>query len=191
MIVMSIAVTQESIVRERDAGPAEPPIHWPSAIAGLAGAIMLVLGVSWLASASGAPRRPTAVRTDGSESTAVQPTAIPAAAVQPTAMPAMAVQPTAIPAAAVRQMASEVPVPTSVPNAERLKVTATRGSGVNLRSGAGERSARLKTLSEGTMLDVIGPDATVDGLVWRNVREPNGNVGWVAATFVAAIGRQP
>lgn len=171
MIVVSIALAQETIARKRDEGAAEPPIHWPSAIAGLAGAIMLVVGVSWLASASGAPRRPLAVRSDGSETTAVQPTAIPAAA--------------------VRQIATEVPVATPVPNGEQLKVAATRGSGVNLRSGAGERSARVKTLSEGTLLDVIGPDSNADGLVWRNVREPNGNVGWVAATFVTAAGRNP
>jgi hypothetical protein len=38
---------------------------------------------------------------------------------------------------------------------------------------------------ENTPLLVIGADRTVDGMVWRNVRAPNGNEAWIAADFVA------
>jgi hypothetical protein len=37
---------------------------------------------------------------------------------------------------------------------------------------------------EYTALVVIGPDRQIDGLVWRNVRVPNGSDGWIAASFL-------
>jgi hypothetical protein len=129
----------------------------------LALAVFVVVGVSWLA----APRAST-------RPVSVSPAAVAAPA--PTAVPA--VQPTPIPAP---------PIATPVPAPERVKVSFANGSGVNLRAQAGERGQRLKTMPEGTTLDVIGTDATADGLVWRNVRDASGTTGWMAGKFLARV----
>jgi SH3-like domain-containing protein len=89
------------------------------------------------------------------------------------------VQPTPIPAPVV--------VAPEQPPVQRVKVAFTNGSGVNLRAKAGERSQRLKTIAEGTVLEVVGTDETSDGLTWRNVRDANGTRGWVAGKFVAQV----
>jgi uncharacterized protein YgiM (DUF1202 family) len=80
-----------------------------------------------------------------------------------------------------------VVTPEPAPPVERVKVANTNGSGVNLRAKAGERSQRLKTMPEGSLLEVVGADQTADGLTWRNVRDSAGTSGWVAGKFVARV----
>jgi hypothetical protein len=63
-------------------------------------------------------------------------------------------------------------------------VRGTGGSGARLRGQPGNAGPIITVIPEYTPLVVIGPDRTVDGLVWRNVRAPNGGDGWVAANFV-------
>jgi hypothetical protein len=135
------------------------PIHWPSALVGLGLAVLVVVGVSWLA----APRRADRVMVP------------PSSAVAPPVPSSVAVVPTPIPP-------PPPPRPTPVP--EKVKVSGTNGSGVNLRASAGERGQRLKTVSEGTVLEIVGADQTSDGLTWRNVRDATGATGWVASKFV-------
>ncbi len=68
----------------------------------------------------------------------------------------------------------------------RVRVAETEGQGANLRVEPGTGAPRVKTLREGAELEVVGPDRTADGRVWRNVRDPaDGASGWVAAEFVA------
>jgi hypothetical protein len=136
------------------------PIHWPSALVGLALAVFVVVGVSWLAAPRASSRPVPAV-------TAVSPASATAAPV---------VQPTPIPAP-----------PIATPAPERVKVSFANGSGVNLRAQAGERGQRLKTMPEGSTLDVIGTDTTADGIVWRNVRDASGTSGWMAGKFLAKV----
>ena len=64
-------------------------------------------------------------------------------------------------------------------------VRGTGGSGARLRAQPGNRGQIVTVIPENTPLLVIGADRTVDGLVWRNVRAPNGNEGWIAASFVS------
>jgi hypothetical protein len=157
---MSIAFPQITSRLHSVNATSAAPIHWPSAFVGLVLAVCLVVGVSWLA----APRR------------VMQPVPVPVAAA-PAAEPQ--VQPTPIPAPTVA-----VPEP---PPVERVKVAFTNGSGVNLRARAGERGQRLKTIAEGTILEIVGGDETSDGLTWRNVRDANGTSGWVAGKFVSRL----
>lgn len=63
-------------------------------------------------------------------------------------------------------------------------VRGTGGSGARLRAQPGNSGQIITVVPENTPLLVIGADRTVDGLVWRNVRAPNGNEGWIAASFV-------
>jgi uncharacterized protein YgiM (DUF1202 family) len=137
------------------------PIHWPSALIGLGLAVFVVVGVSWLA----APRHPD------------RPL-VAASAVAPA--PIATVAPTPIPAPPVATREPE-------PVVERVKVSFTNGSGVNLRAKAGERSQRLTTMPEGTLLEIVGADETADGLTWRHVRDSAGSSGYVAGKFVARV----
>jgi hypothetical protein len=160
---MNVAFLQRHVPSTHAIAHDEPPIHWPSAVVGLFLAIAVVVGVSWLASAR---------QVDGP--------AIPArSAIAAEAVPAP--PPTPIP--------PPVAEPTPPPAVDQARVANTNGLGVNLRSAAGGRASRLKTLPEGTQLDVLGPEERADGILWRNVREPGGAIGWVAASFLAGGGR--
>jgi len=44
-----------------------------------------------------------------------------------------------------------------------------------------------QNLAAGTKLLVTGPDAHVDGLSWRSVRDPSGNQGWILADKLVPI----
>ena len=68
--------------------------------------------------------------------------------------------------------------------AQAAVVRGTGGTGARLRAQPGNNGQIITVVPENTPLLVIGPDRTVDGLVWRNVRAPNGNEGWIAASFV-------
>ncbi|MCC7371926.1 MAG: SH3 domain-containing protein [Chloroflexi bacterium] len=153
---MSIAFSRvTSSFRPVDATPL-PPVHWPSAFVGLFLAVLVVVSIAWLA----APRR-----VDRPLPAAVAP------------LPVVQVAPTPIPAPAVA-----APEPAPVP--EKVKVANTGGSNLNLRANAGERSQRLKSVPEGSLLEIVGADQTADGVVWRNVRDASGASGFVAAKFV-------
>ncbi|MFN8635703.1 MAG: SH3 domain-containing protein [Chloroflexota bacterium] len=140
------------------------PIHWPSAAVGLVLAVFVVVGVSWLAAPHRVSRQP-----------------IPAAAqIAQAPVEAPVVVPTPIPP-------PPMTTPEPTPAAERVKVSFTNGLGVNLRAKAGERAARIKTMPEGSVLEVVGTDEAADGLVWRQVRDTAGTTGWVASKFVARL----
>ena len=69
---------------------------------------------------------------------------------------------------------------------EPVRVVGAGAERVNRRAASGTTGARLKGLVDGTQLEVIGPDRTVAGRTWRNVRDPaDRSEGWVAAEFVA------
>ena len=161
---MGIAISQVTS-RLRSVNATDPaPIHWPSAVVGLALAIFVVVGVSWLA----APRRID------------RPVAVAAAAVElPVPTPAPTLIPTPIPAPRM--------APEPAPIVERVRVANSLGSGVNLRAKAGERGQRLKSLPEGAVLDIVGTDESADGLTWRNVRDASGTSGWMAGQFLSRV----
>jgi len=163
---MSIAFPQlTSRFRSVNTTPA-PPIHWPSAAVGLALAVCVVVGVSWMAAPYRVDRRQAPI--------AVQA----GAAVAP---PALAtVVPTPIPP-------PQLTTPEPTPAAERVKVSLTNGLGVNMRAKAGERALRIKTLPEGSVLEIVGADTAADGIVWRQVKDAAGATGWVASRFVARL----
>jgi SH3-like domain-containing protein len=133
---------------------------------------LVVVGVSWLASPRPSESRlaAPAAASVGGAAVASAPVPVPA---EPTAAP------TPIPAPAV--------TPEPQPAVQRLRVSGTNGSGVNLRSKPGERSQRIKTVPEGTTLEIVGETQVADGLQWRNVREPGGGIGWIAASFASPI----
>ena len=59
----------------------------------------------------------------------------------------------------------------------------TGDSGVYIRTTL-DPADRVKAWPEGAEMVVVGPDVTEDGVVWKNVRDPDGNVGFVPADFL-------
>ena len=45
----------------------------------------------------------------------------------------------------------------------------------------------LIALVDGTPLEVVGPDVEAEGRAWKNVRDPQGNQGFVPAEWVVPV----
>lgn len=67
----------------------------------------------------------------------------------------------------------------------QAKVVGTGGSGLNVRSSAGTGNARIKTLPDGTVVEVIGGPKEADGFTWWQIRDQAGVTGWVASKFLS------
>lgn len=65
----------------------------------------------------------------------------------------------------------------ALPTGARVVVTETKGFGANLRRAPRADSQLVRVVPEGEVLEVAGADKAVDGLVWRNVRDSQGNLG--------------
>ena len=92
--------------------------------------------------------------------------------------------------------ATPVPKPTSpgvAPSgATRGQVGNTGGQGANIRSEPGSGGRVLRTLTEGSTIDVLGPEREVDGQIWRQVRDTQSGVtGWIIRGAVAPAGTVP
>ncbi len=75
------------------------------------------------------------------------------------------------------------PTPTFTPSF--VRIANTGGDGVYIRRTP--RSAdKLAPWMDGTVLEVVGPDREAEGIVWRNVKDPKGNVGWIPTQYIEA-----
>ncbi len=79
------------------------------------------------------------------------------------------------------------PTVTEVPPTEPADViylvANTDGDGVNIRRATDDTES-IKVWPDGTEMVVVGPDVTAEGRLWKNVRDPDGNVGFVAAEYL-------
>jgi hypothetical protein len=67
---------------------------------------------------------------------------------------------------------------------ERLRVAGTDGAGLSLRDAPSATAARIGTIAEGAVVETIGEPLQGEGRTWRQVRDPQGKEGWVAADFL-------
>jgi hypothetical protein len=74
---------------------------------------------------------------------------------------------------------------------QKIRVANTGGTGVRLRTQPSRTSQVASVLPEGTVLEIVGPDAQGDGLTWKNVRAPGDGRGYVAADYTAAVAGSP
>ena len=90
-------------------------------------------------------------------------------------------------------VSSPTPVPSPVtaatpvvaPRPRVVRVVGAGADGVNLRAEPSLSGARLKELSGGAELELLGLDVEVGGRTWRRVRDPaDRSEGWVAAEFL-------
>ncbi|MHB1007619.1 MAG: hypothetical protein ACYC3S_18555 [Chloroflexota bacterium] len=65
----------------------------------------------------------------------------------------------------------------------RLVVANTGGEGVLMRPEPGSVEL-VRGWAEGTELTAVGPDREAKGRLWKNVRDPEGAVGWIAVEFL-------
>ena len=70
---------------------------------------------------------------------------------------------------------------------ERVKVVNAEGGMVNIRADVTTSSDFVVQVTDGTILDVVGPNRDGDGRTWRNVRTSDGKTGWIASTLVETI----
>jgi len=71
-----------------------------------------------------------------------------------------------------------------IPALGRVIVAGTDGEGVFLRRSP-RADDRLQAWSDGTRLDLLGPEVERDGLRWTPVRDPCGATGWVPMRYAA------
>ena len=81
--------------------------------------------------------------------------------------------------------------PTPVPETPEVTyvVGNTDGSGVYIRLTI-DAADRIKAWPDGTEMVVVGPDVTAEDILWKNVRDPDGNVGFVPAEFLVLPERE-
>jgi len=113
----------------------------------------------------------------------------PAAAPSP---PAVALSPGALgptpsPASISPSQPTLVPATSQTPRAEeRVRVASAGGATVNMRERPALDAPVVKSVADGTVLIVIGPDQQAAGRSWRNVQAEDGAKGWIAADLLEA-----
>ena len=76
------------------------------------------------------------------------------------------------------------PTPQATPSG-RVRVGNTNGDGVYLRRTP-NLNDRILPWPDNTPLEVVGEDVSADGLVWKKVKDPRGNIGFIPAQYVIA-----
>lgn len=93
--------------------------------------------------------------------------------------------PTSVPTSAVPPALAQPPAPA------RLVVGNVGPDGLSLRRTPSTTGQRIKIWSDGTEMADLGETAEGGGKSWRKVRDPDGNVGWVAAEFLTDPAARP
>ncbi len=96
---------------------------------------------------------------------------------QPTSAPTSLLPPTVTSAATT-------PSPTT---SQFFVVTGTGVQGLFLRPDHSTQNSPIATLPEGTRVEQIGDDVPGEQYVWRKIRTPEGQEGWVAADFLRPV----
>ncbi len=76
------------------------------------------------------------------------------------------------------------PVASNTPLAERYQVGNTGGDGVYLRASTDIDAKKIKAWPDGTPMLVIESDREIDGKLWRTVRDPDGNEGFILTEYL-------
>lgn len=155
--------------------------------------VFVVVGMWWALFSPPSGPTETATPTPTRIVPLVQPTQAPTE--QPTLplLPtATLVLPTLPPPTPTQEVASGTPeaeateAPPRVPLTigDKAVVCCTDGAGLRMRAGAGTGHPLVKTLPEGTVLEVVGGPQEANGYTWWQVRDEVGTSGWVAADFL-------
>lgn len=83
--------------------------------------------------------------------------------------------------------AESPPEPGAAPQGTFFVVVNTGGQGLFLRPEPNTSQLPVATLPEGTRVEQIGEDSVGPNFVWRQVRTPDGQEGWVAVDFLQPV----
>jgi hypothetical protein len=154
--------------KEEDQQVVAPQLLWRATLA-LSLLFLLVLSIG-LPSRFGLPVVALTIATPAA-------TAVPTVYATPTARPAMAILPTP----------SNTPTITPTPVPQRYRVANTGGDGAAVRESPSKAGRLLAGWPDNTILTEAGPDAQGDGVSWKQVRDPKGNVGYTQAQYLIAV----
>jgi hypothetical protein len=94
-----------------------------------------------------------------------------------------AVAPAAVaPAAGASAAAASAPA-----NVSAVRVAHTDGVGAFVRRTP-NLNDRLRAWPDNTLLRIVGPDTTAEGVEWRQVEDPAGNRGWIPSQYTRPDG---
>jgi hypothetical protein len=48
-------------------------------------------------------------------------------------------------------------------------------------------SDHIRAWAEGAIMEQVGPDAVGEGIRFVNVRDPDGNIGWIPAAYLVPL----
>jgi hypothetical protein len=74
---------------------------------------------------------------------------------------------------------------------EKVRVLNAEGGSVNMRAEPSTSADVVVQISEGTTLDIVGPNRDADGRTWRNVQSADRKNGWIASSFLETIAAPP
>jgi hypothetical protein len=86
--------------------------------------------------------------------------------------------------------ATPLPTPVPSPTPQGLyiggaAIVSGTGSALRLRSDPGLQTTTLKTITDGTRLQILEGPRQADGLIWWRLRDPSdGAEGWAAQTYL-------
>lgn len=110
---------------------------------------------------------------------------VESAVVEPTASVPLTVEATVAPPT------TAVPTPISPPASTAasttpifLRIANTDRQGAYIRREPRAGAPGIVALRDGIVVQVVGPDVTVDGRVWRNVSDGKGAAGWTPAQYL-------
>ncbi|CAA9562091.1 MAG: hypothetical protein AVDCRST_MAG33-1762 [uncultured Thermomicrobiales bacterium] len=107
------------------------------------------------------------------------PTARPVQSSAPSVAPTATIAPTEPPAAAPTVAPTQVP-PTETPDDFQPDYQVAGNQGINFRSAAGTNgSETLAVVNPGTPLQSTGEEETVEGVVWLQFINEDGQTGWI------------
>jgi hypothetical protein len=100
-------------------------------------------------------------------------------------------EPTAVPATSTpTPEPTPVQTPTPIP-ARSARIVNTDGEGANVRRAPSVSAQRVKLVSEGTVVELVGGEQRGDGYTWRNVRDVDGSTGFIIVDYLQPIQAPP
>jgi len=122
-------------------------------------------------------------------SNAASPFTQPTESVALGAAPILPLQPTVTPRVITPtlEIAQDGPGAGTASGGAQFRVFNTGAEGLFLRPGHSSEGTPLKTLSDGSIVTVVGEDFSAPDRVWKHVRDAAGTEGWVAAEFLQAV----
>ena len=112
----------------------------------------------------------------------LQPTLPPATTATKSTVPLATFTPTAGAASTPVVIATTTPAALAI--GSKATVGNTGGTGLNMRAGPSTGQARVKTLAENSVVEIVGGPQTADGFTWYQVRDSSGTIGWVVGKFL-------